>query len=352
MPYTTGTIAQLLGAELVGPADLEISRLETLDRATAGTLTFIRSASFVSQWAASKASAALVTRGIELPPEPARALLIVPDADLALIRILEAFAPRPSYTPGIHASAVIDATARLGQGVHVGPYCVIGPRTTIGDGCVLIANVSVGADVSIGRGTTFHPAVVIGDRCKVGQGCQFFGGVVIGADGFGYRPAPDGRGLAKIPHIGNVEIGDGVEIGANSCVDRAKFGSTVVGSGTKIDNLCQIGHNCIIGRACLICGLTGLAGSVRLGDGVVLAGHVGIADNLTIGDRATVAAKAGVMNDVPAGETWWGYPATPARDMARALATLRNLPELARAVRAIGQKVGISFTARGGRHDE
>jgi UDP-3-O-[3-hydroxymyristoyl] glucosamine N-acyltransferase len=352
MPYTTGAIAQLLGAELVGPPDLSIGRLDTLERAGPGTLSFIRSPSFAALWPASKASAALVSRGIEVPADPRRALLIVPNADLALAKILEVFAGRPSYPPGIHPSACIDPSAKLGQGVHIGPNCTVGPRTVLGDGVVLFANVSLGADVSIGRGTVLHPAVVIGDRCTVGQGCQFFGGVVIGADGFGYLPSPDGRGLVKVPHIGNVEIGDGVEIGANSAVDRAKFGSTVVGNGTKIDNLCQIGHNCIIGRACLICGLTGLAGSVRLGDGVILAGHVGVADNLTIGDRVVVAAKAGVMNDIPAGETWWGYPATRSRDMARSMALFRNLPELRRAVADIGRKVGIEFTARGGRHED
>jgi UDP-3-O-[3-hydroxymyristoyl] glucosamine N-acyltransferase len=351
MPYTTGTIAQLLGADLIGPPDLEISRLDTLERARPGALSFIRSQSYAQQWPASKASAALISRGLEVTPDPGRALLVVPDADLALVRILEAFAPRPCYPPGIHPTACIDPSAKVGQGVHLGPHCVIGPRSTIGDGVAMIANVYIGADVSVGRGTVLHPSVVIGDRCVVGQGCQFFGGVVIGADGFGYRPAPDGRGLVKIPHIGNVEIGDGVEIGANSAVDRAKFGSTVVGHGTKIDNLCQIAHNCVIGRACLICGHAGLAGSVRLGDGVVVAGHVGIADNITIGDRAVIAAKAGVMNDVPAGETWWGYPATRARDMARSMALLRNLPELARAVRDIGRKSGVEFNARGGRHE-
>jgi UDP-3-O-[3-hydroxymyristoyl] glucosamine N-acyltransferase len=352
MAHTTGSIAQLLGADLSGPADLEILRLDTLGRAGPGALSFIRSAGFASQWPASKASGALVSRGIEVKPDPARALLVVPDADLALNRVLELFAPRTAYAPGIHPTAVIDTSAKIGQGVHIGPHCVVGPRSVIGDGCVFIANVSNGADVAIGRGTTLHPAVVIGDRCVVGQGCQFFGGVVVGADGFGYRPSPDGRGVVKVPHIGNVEIGDGVEIGANSCVDRAKFGSTIIGSGTKIDNLCQIAHNCVIGRACLICGMTALAGSCTVGDGVIIGGHVGVSDNITIGARAMVGAKSGLMNDVPPGETWWGFPATPARDMARSMAATRTLPELARVVRRIGKMVGVEFNPHPGRAHE
>ena len=158
--------------------------------------------------------------------------------------------------------------------------------------------------------------------------------------------------MIKIPHLGNVVLGDAVEIGANSCVDRAKFGSTSIGSGTKIDNLCQIGHNVTIGRACIICGMCGLAGSCSLGDGVTLAAQVGIGDNVHIGDRATIAGKSGVSVNVPPGETWWGYPATKSRDMARSIALFRNLPELFLAVRQLSQKAGVPFSARGGKHDQ
>lgn len=351
MRSTTGTIAQYLGAQLVGPLDIEIQGFETLDRAAPGHLTFIRSASYAHQWPASKASAAIVTSGIAADPGPGRAFIVVPNADLALAKLLEFVAPKPAYTPGVHPTAAVDPSATLGQGVSIGPNCTIGPRTTVGDGAVLIANVALGADVAIGRGTILHPGVVVGDRCRVGQACIFYGGVIIGADGFGYLPAPNGRGIVKIPHVGNVEIGDAVEIGANSCIDRAKFGSTVIGSATKIDNLCQIGHNCRIGRACLICGLAGIGGSVTIGDGVVIAGHVGIADNLKIGDRAVIAAKSGVMNDIPAGETWWGFPAQPAKRMARSMAVLRNLPELARAVRALCDKAGVPYPGRESHHE-
>lgn len=348
MAHTSGSIAQLLGAQLRGRADLPLARLDTLESAGPDTLTFIRADVFAARFAASKAGAALVTTGLEVPGfDPAtRALIVVPNADLALITLLELFAPPPEKpAPGVHPTAVIDPSAVLGQGVSIGAFCVIGPRAKIGDGAVLRSHVSVEADASVGRGTVLHPNVVIGTRCTVGMGCIFYAGVVIGADGFGYRPAPDGKGVLKVPHIGRVDIGHGVEIGANSCIDRAKFGATIIGDGTKIDNHVQIGHNCVIGRACLICGVCGMAGSVTVGDGVVIGGHVGIADNLTIGARAVIAAKSGVINSVPAGQTWWGFPALPARDAARAYAVHRDLPALVQRVRAMEKALAKAAAA-------
>jgi UDP-3-O-[3-hydroxymyristoyl] glucosamine N-acyltransferase len=341
--HTTGSLATLLNAELLGPPGIAIERLDTLDRGGPGILTFIRSSAFAADWATSKAVAALVSRGLAVPGHDpaARALLVVEDADLALAKTLEVFAPRPwRPSPGIHPSAAVDPTAKIGQIVAIGPCCTVGPGAMLGDGVVLMSNISIGAGASVGRGTVLHPGVVIGERCTVGQGCIFYGGAVIGADGFGYRPAPDGRGVVKIPHIGTVEVGDGVEIGANSCVDRGKFGATVIGSGTKIDNLVQIGHNCRIGRACLICGMCGIAGSVTIGDGVVVGGLVGISDNLTIGAGAKIGAKSGVINDVPAGETWWGFPAQDAREAARNYAAIRGLTDLQRRVKKLERAVG------------
>lgn len=331
--FTTGALAELLDAQLVGPPDLTLNALETIDRAQPGALTFIRSREYARGWHASRASAALVSHGVEVPGHDpaARALLYVPDADLALIKILEAIAPRPDPTPpGVHPTAIVDPTATLGQGVVVGPHCVVGPRSTIGDGTTLGPGVTIGADVRLGRACTLHPRVTILDRCSLGDGCILWPGVVIGADGFGYRPAPDGRGVVKIPHVGTVEIGRGVEIGANTCIDRAKFGATRIGDGTKIDNLVQIGHGCQIGRACLIAGQVGLAGSVVLGDGVMLGGQSGVADNLTVGSGVKVAAKSGILSDIPPGEAWFGYPALPHKQFIRMQIALRRLGEATR----------------------
>lgn len=325
---TAKAVAELVGGQLEGNGEVVIADLSGLDEAGAQSLTFIRSGKFAKKWGTSKAVAALVTLGLEVPDHDAtkRALIRVADADLAMIKLLEAFAP-PIHTPGagIHPSALVDPSAQIAPTARIGPKCIIGPNTRIGDYTVLHANITIGASVTIGPGCTLFPGIVIYDRCEVGAKVIIHANTTIGADGFGYRPDPQGRGLIKIPHIGTVKIGNAVEIGSNSSVDRGKFGATVIGDGTKIDNLCQIGHNAQIGRACIICGVAGIGGSAEIGDGVILAGHVGVADGRTIGARAVILAKSGVTTDVPAGETWFGTPAGPHKDQMRAFAALRKL---------------------------
>lgn len=337
----------MVKGELIGPPDLVIRGLTALDQsADDGQLGFIRSGKFAAQWAGSRASAALVSKGVEVPGhDPSRrALIIVENADLAMAHVLGMFEPKLHQPgPGVHPSAVVDPSAQLGQGACIGPFCVVGPRARIGDGAVLMARVTVGADVKIGPLTTMHPGVVIYDRCVIGAKCILHGNVVIGADGFGYLPDPQGRGLLKIPHVGLVEIGNAVEIGACSCIDRGKFGATTIGDGTKIDNHVQIGHNARIGRACIICGMCGIAGSVVLEDGVILAGSVGVIDGKRIGARATVSAKSGVMDDIPAGETWFGTPAGPHKDQMRSYVALRQLSKFLREVKRQAREA-----ARGG----
>lgn len=328
--HTTGSIAASLPAELIGPSDLGITGIDSIAEAHEGAITFIRSHRYANKWASSKATAALVTRGIEVTGhDPAsRALLIVDNADVATVTLLMLFSPAaPRTPPGIHPTSIVDETATIGQGVHIGPGCVVGPECVIGDGSVLVANVYLGAGVAIGAITKLHPGVVILDRCVVGSACILWPNVVVGADGFGYIPAPNNRGLMKVPHIGNVIIGDGVEIGACTAIDRGKFGATTIGAGTKIDNHVQIGHNVHIGRCCIICGMTGIGGSAQIGDGVTLAGGVGVSDNITIGPGATVAAKSGIISDVPAGETWFGTPGGPHKDQMRSFAALRKLSD-------------------------
>lgn len=326
--HTSGSIAKLVGAELVGRDDLPVTHLDSVERAGPGALTFIRNKAFANGWAASKAVAALVTRGVSVEGhDPStRALLIVDNADLSLQKVLTLLAPPAApVTPGIHPSAVIDPGAKVGAGVSIGPGCVVEAGATLGDGVVLKANVVVQRLASVGAGTLLHAGVVIGERCSIGRACVFWPGVVIGSDGFGYLPDPAGRGVLKVPHIGTVEIGDMVEIGANSCVDRAKFGATVIGAGTKIDNLCQIAHNVRVGRACLICGDSSLAGSSSLGDGVILAGSVTVSDGVSVGSGAKVGGRSSVTRTIPPGEVWLGTPAVPAADCARNYAIERHL---------------------------
>lgn len=346
--HTTGSIAAYLdgrpgsapgSVELDGRGDLAITHLETLERAGKGALTFIRSRAYAQDWAKSGATAALISRGIsaEGHDPSSRALIWVPDADLALNVVLELLATRSTArAPGVHASAVVDPAATVAPGASVGPNCTAEAGAVIGEGSVLVANVYLGHNARVGRACTLHAGVSVLDRCIIGDGCILHAGVVIGADGFGFRPAPDGRGVVKIPHIGHVEIGRAVEIGANSCVDRAKFGATIIGDGTKIDNLVQVGHGCRVGRSCLICGQVGLAGSVEIGDGAMLGGQAGAADNVRVGAGAMVAAQAGVMKDMPAGESWFGMPGGPAMAFFRDTATLRKLAQKMQDLRAQG----------------
>ncbi len=339
---TTGLIARTVNGVLSGPADIIVTGLAALDQATvrgadgSGSLSFIRRGKFAAQWPTSKAVAALVSKGVEVPGhDPSRrALITVDNADVAVVQVLSLFAP-PVHGPslGIHPSAAVDPTAVIGQGVSIGAMCVVGPRTRIGDGCVLHPRVTLGADVAVGPQTTLHPGVVVYERCTIGARSILHGNVVIGADGFGYVPDPQGRGLLKVPHIGTVEIGSLVEIGACTCVDRGKFGATTVGDMTKIDNLVQVGHNARIGRACIICGACAIGGSAVLEDGVVLAGQVGIQDGKRIGARATISAQSGVMDDVPAGEVWFGTPAGPHKDQMRSFVALRKLSDHLRELR-------------------
>ncbi|MEO1008791.1 MAG: UDP-3-O-(3-hydroxymyristoyl)glucosamine N-acyltransferase [Planctomycetota bacterium] len=335
-PATTGTLATMLDARLVGPDDIPLADIAGLDKATAGALTFIRDSRYAKQWPQSSASAALVSEGVEVPGhDPSdRALLFVPDADRALQALLQAFSeraapPRPesdeSNSSVIHPSANIHPTATIG------PMCVIEAGASVGADAVLAARVSIGAGARVGAGSLLQANVSVLHGCTIGERCVLHPGVVIGADGFGYLPGPDGP--IKIPHLGSVVVEDDVEIGANTCIDRGKLGDTRIGGHTKIDNLCQIGHNCDIGRSCVICGCCGVSGSVTLGDGVTLAGGVGIGDGITIGPGATVGARSGVMNDIPAGETWLGYPAAPARETAANMAQFRTLARTLREIR-------------------
>ncbi|GJQ29371.1 MAG: UDP-3-O-acylglucosamine N-acyltransferase [Phycisphaerae bacterium] len=333
---TAGELAQRLGAELLGPHDVVLHRLDTLDQAGPGSLAFIRSHRFARQWIESKASAALIARTIALAdlvpdfdanrPASPRPLLIVPDADLAAIAAAQVFVPAPAPPPsGIHPAATIEPGAVVSPSAHVGPHAVVSAGAHVGDHAILLAGVFVGPNARIGPRTILHPGVKVLDRCVIGAGCILHAGVVIGADGFGYRPSSDGKGLIKIPHTGHVNIEDDVEIGANSCIDRAKFGATVIGAGTKIDNLVQVGHNCRLGRCCVLCGHVGLAGSVVLGDGVVLGGKVGVADNVEIGAGAKIAANSGVAGNVPPGAVYMGVPAGPATEWRRTYAALRRM---------------------------
>lgn len=319
-------IATFVDGEITGDLNKSISGLNTSEKATENDITFIGNLKYAKGWASSNAGAAIVTASLTIDGSDDRPLIKVLNADLAMAKLLEQFSPKtPHFSSEIHPTAVIDKTAKIGDGTRVGAGCYIGKDVVIGNNVILYPNVTIFDDTKIGDATVIWSGTVIRERTEIGAQCILHNNVSIGADGFGYRPSDDGRGLVKIPHIGNVVIGNGVEIGANSCVDRAKFSSTILGDGCKIDNLVQIAHNCVLGRSCIMAGSSGLAGSVTLGDGVIIGGSASIKDHTTIHSGATVGAGSGVMGDVAAGKTVLGYPATDSREMLKQWVALRKL---------------------------
>lgn len=274
-----------------------------------------------------QASAAIVNSSLGLKePGANRAFIEVSNADLAMAQLLDLFTPSPvQLNSGIHPSAVVESTAKLGEGVVIGANSYVGPGVQIGNNTQIYPNVTLMDEVEIGSNTIIKSGSVVAERCVIGHYSILQANVSIGSDGFGYRPSPDGKGIVKITHIGNVVIGNQVEIGSSTCIDRGKFSSTTIGDATKIDNLVQIGHNCRIGRACLIAGSCGISGSVTMGDGVVMAGQVAVKDHITIGNGVTIGGKSGIINDIPDGQTILGFPAVEAKETLKQWAILRRL---------------------------
>jgi UDP-3-O-[3-hydroxymyristoyl] glucosamine N-acyltransferase len=327
---TVGEIATLTGAEPRGATDLarRIDNIATLDRAGPGDLAFLDNARYAGELGATRAGACLVSDRFEKDVPTRVAALRVREPYRAFVAVAHAMFPtavRPSSlfgASGVWTGANVHATARLERDVTVDPGVVIGPEAEIGAGSVIAANAVVGPGVRIGRncsigaGATLMYAL-IGDRVIIHPGCR------IGQDGFGY--VADRKGALKVPHTRRVIVQDDVEIGANTTIDRGGRRDTVIGEGTKIDNLVQIGHNCTIGRHCFIVSQTGISGSVEIGDYAMLGGQVGVADHLTIGSRAKLGARSGVITDVPAGVQWGGFPARPFRDWLKAEVLLARL---------------------------
>ncbi|WP_282031012.1 UDP-3-O-(3-hydroxymyristoyl)glucosamine N-acyltransferase [Winogradskyella eximia] len=324
--FTIEEINAFVNGEVVGTTTHKITGLEQIQKATENQATFIGNRKFAALWKDSKASLAIVNDNLDLEPGENRVLIKVKNADLTMAKLLESFTPTtPHFETEIHPSAIIDKTAKIGKGSRVGAGSYIGKDVVLGENVTIYPNVTILDETTIGDYTVVWSGTVIRERSVIGSHCIFHNNVSIGADGFGYRPSDDGRGLVKIPHIGNVVIGNGVEIGANSCIDRGKFSSTILGDGCKIDNLVQIAHNCVLGRSCIMAGSSGLAGSVTLGDGVIIGGSASIKDHTTIHSGATVGAGSGVMNDVAAGKTVLGYPAVDSREMLKQWVALRKL---------------------------
>jgi UDP-3-O-[3-hydroxymyristoyl] glucosamine N-acyltransferase len=332
-PLTSGEVAAMVRGTLAGPPDRPVNGLAAVADARADQLTFIGDLVNANRWAASAAGTAIVTRGIAVPGHDpsARALIEVENADLAMIPVLEHFFPGECLpAAGVAPGAHVDPTASVHPGARVAPGAAVGARCTVGDGASIHPNAVLYPDSQVGEGSIVHAGAVIRERCVVGRRCIVRPNAVVGGDGFGYRASADGRSVLRIPHLGNAVLEDDVELGSGTMVDRGKFGSTRIGAGSKIDNLCQIGHNVQVGRMCMISGHTGIAGSSVIGDGVQMGGGVGIAPHMRIGAGARIAARAAVMCEIPAGETWGGYPAQEIRHALREEAALRKLADSAK----------------------
>ncbi len=338
MSTTVRELAAWVGGEVIGDGDLPIAAARPLSEAGPGDLTFVETDRHFAAWESSLASAAIVPTSVPVNGKP---LIRVADPLGAFATIVLALrgSTTSTHTGHIDTTALIHPTAKLGSDVTVGPYAIIGPGAVIGARCQLHPGVQVGRNCRLGDDVTLYPRVVLYDDCVLGDRVIVHANAVIGADGFGYRTHM-GKHL-KVPQLGTVEIGNDVEIGAGTTVDRGTFGPTRIGEGTKIDNLVMIGHNCQVGRHNLIVSQVGLAGSVTTGDYVVMAGQVGIADHLTIGDRVVLAAQTGVASHVPSGVTMFGTPARPIGETKRIVIASAKLPEVLKDLRRIKEKLGL-----------
>jgi UDP-3-O-[3-hydroxymyristoyl] glucosamine N-acyltransferase len=325
MPFTAAEIAHHVGGQVLGDGAVRLKAMAPVDTAKPGDLTFAENDDYFARAEKSAASAILVD-DLVASNANTKVLIRVANARVAFAKVLSLFFPPPTFLPSIHPTAVISKTATIDRSAHIGALCMIGDRVRIGARSVLHGGNHIGVDCVLGEDTHLFPNATLYPRCEIANRVVIHAGSVIGADGFGF--VLDQGTHRKVPQIGNVIIHDDVEIGANVTIDRGALGSTIIGKGTKIDNLVQIGHNVVIGEHCIVISQVGIAGSTKVGNYVTLAGQAGIAGHLKIGDRATVSAQSGVMHDIPEGEKWLGAPAVPAQQMKRIYIGWQRLPEL------------------------
>jgi UDP-3-O-[3-hydroxymyristoyl] glucosamine N-acyltransferase len=334
MPFTAAEIARLLEAELTGDPALVLAGFAPADRAQPGDLTFAENESYFARAEQSAATAIIIDGPYT---SKGKTLLRVPNARVAFAKVLPLFFPEAMFPPGVHPTALVPASAQVAATAHIGPYCVLGENVRVGARSVLQGSTHVGANCRLGEEVNLFPNVTLYPGTELGNRVRIHSGTVIGSDGFGY--VLDGVVHRKVPQIGNVIIRDDVEIGANVTIDRGALGPTVIGKGSKIDNLVQIAHNVTLGEHCLVVSQAGVAGSTKLGNYVILGGQVGLAGHLKIGNRASIAAQSGVMHNIPDGEKWFGYPAQPDRQTKRQIIALHQLPELIRRVGELERKL-------------
>jgi UDP-3-O-[3-hydroxymyristoyl] glucosamine N-acyltransferase len=330
---TIKKLAEQLDAEIIGNPDLNITGVNAINQAESDQVTFLSSKKLSGQLPDSRAAAVITSQKIDTE----KTQLIVKNVDLALIKTLNTFGPKLTITQGTHPSAQVHPSAKIAESASIGPHVSIEPDAKIGQGSVISAGARIGQNVTIGQNTQIGPNVVIMHKCRIGNNCIIQANSTIGSVGFGYKFINDRHHL--IPHNGSVIIEDAVDIGANCAIDRSKFGATVVGAGTKMDNFVHIAHNVSIGKCCLMAACVAVSGSCKIGNGVIMGGQVGLAEGLTIGDGAMIGAQSGLAQDVKPNSKIIGSPPNEVRQQFKIFALLKKLPDMYNKLKKIDRKV-------------
>jgi UDP-3-O-[3-hydroxymyristoyl] glucosamine N-acyltransferase len=339
MPITLKELADFCDAQIVGgDCSTSIYSVADITSAQTGQVTQLTNSRYAQHIKNSTATACFIADGFAVDNIPENlALLVCADPEMSFIKATELLHPARTYSPQIAPQAVLDNNVTLGDDVYIGPYAVVGENTRIGNGSTLLAGAYLGKNVTVGENCRIYPYAVIYDDVVLGNNVIIHSGAIIGADGFGYKFRNNRH--VKVPQVGNVVIDDNVEIGANTCIDRGALGSTVIGAGSKIDNLVQVGHNNKVGKNVIMCGLTGVSGSCNIEDYAILAGSSGIADHVTIGAGAVVMARSGVAGDVKPGAQVFGSPAKDKKTAYKEQIAISKLPELLKKVKLLEEKI-------------
>ena len=320
---TALAIAELVGGELKGEAGTVVGSVAPLSRAGPDQISFLADSRYSVALGASSVGIVLISRALAETPGSVPSRIVVDKPQAALLELLPLLYPSAPHMPAVHETALVGRGALIGSGVTLDAYAIIGDDAVISDGAWIGAHCVVGDGVKVGTGSRLFPHVTLYPGSEIGDRVVLHSGVRVGSDGFGFVSSGDAH--VKIPHVGRCIIGDDVEVGANTTIDRGSIDDTIIGAGTRIDNLVQIGHNVRIGRLCLIVAQVGIAGSAHVGDGCVLGGQAGLGGHITVGDGARIGGQSGVFGNVPAGQVWSGYPARPHREALRATAALLKI---------------------------
>ena len=338
MQFTAEMIAALLSGEIVGDKNATVSTVSSIDGGKAGSLAYLTNPKYEQYIYTTEASIVLVDKTFEPKAEVKTTLIKVENVGECVLNLLEMYNAARPRKHGISKLASVSEKATIGEGCYIGDFVVVEAGAKIGDNVQLYPQCYIGDNVTIGEGTKLYAGVKIYEGCSIGKNCILHAGAVIGADGFGFAPKADGT-FAKIPQLGNVILEDNVEIGANTCVDRAKTDSTIIHSGVKLDNLIQIGHNVEVGANTVMSAQVGIAGTTKVGSNCFIAGQVGIADHVVVGDRVKIGSKSGIDKSVGDDEIRFGYPALPGMQYHRSFAVFRQLPDMAQKLREIEKRV-------------